>query len=157
MERVTEFCASRTIKDYGQKLPIKIEFSRRGGHRYSQTRAYSLYLDHQRKAGSTFLEKRLVRTDMLSTELMEDHPHDSRAGLQLADVVASAFYQAADCLGPGKWDVEPAKALSRVMATENGSNRDFGVCLQPTPAWKTNLTAEQQQIFEHYGYSFARW
>lgn len=157
LERITEFCASRTMTDHGRKLPIKIEFSRRGGHRYSQTRAYSLYLDHQRKAGSTFLEKRLVRTDMLSTDLMEDHPHDSRAGLQLADVIASAFYQAADCLGPGAWDVEPAKALTRIMAAENGSKRDFGVCLQPTPAWKANLTADQQQIFEHYGYSFARW
>lgn len=157
LERITEFCASRTMTDHGRKLPIKIEFSRRGDHRYSQTRAYSLYLDHQRKAGSTFLEKRLVRTDMLSTDLMEDHPHDSRAGLQLADVIASAFYQAADCLGPGTWDVEPAKALARIMAAENGSKRDFGVCLQPTPAWKANLTADQQQIFEHYGYSFARW
>lgn len=157
LERVTDFCASRTMTDHGRKLPIKIEFSRRGGHRYSQTRAYSLYLDHQRKAGSTYLEKRLVRTDMLSTDLMEDHPHDSRAGLQLADVIASAFYQAADCLGPGRWDVEPAKALARIMATENGSKRDFGVCLQPSPAWRANLTADQQQIFEHYGYSFARW
>jgi hypothetical protein len=157
LERVTEFCALRTIADHGQKLPIKIEFSRRGGHRYSQTRAYSLYLDHQRKAGSTFLEKRLVRTDMLNTDLMEDHPHDSRAGLQLADIVASAFYQAADCLGPGSWNARPAEALARIMATENGSKVDFGVCLQPTPPWRAELTTEQQQIFEHYGYSFARW
>ncbi|PWR24498.1 DUF3800 domain-containing protein [Zavarzinia aquatilis] len=157
LERVTEFCALRTIADHGRKLPIKIEFSRRGGHRYSQTRAYSLYLDHQRKAGSTFLEKRLVRTDMLNTDLMEDHPHDSRAGLQLADIIASAFYQAADCLGPGSWDADPAKALARIMATEKGSQKDFGVCLQPTPPWKANLTAEQQRIFEYYGYNFARW
>src|SRR3546814_7440464 len=114
-ERITECCASRTMADHGQILPIKIEFFRRGGHRYSQTRAYSLYLDHQRKAGSTFLEKRLVRTDMLSTDLMENHPHDSRSGLQLADVIASAFYQAAACLGPGSWDVEPGKALTRII------------------------------------------
>jgi hypothetical protein len=157
LERITGFCASRTIADHGEKLPLKIEFSRRGGHRYSQTRAYSLYLDHQRKAGSTYLEKRLVQTDMLSTDLMEDHPHDTRAGLQLADVVASAFYQAADCLGPSSWDAEPAKALARIMATENDSKADFGVCLQPTPPWRAKLTAEQQHIFEHYGYIFARW
>lgn len=157
LERVTQFCASRTITDHGKKLPIKIEFSRRGGHRYSQTRAYSLYLDHQRKAGSTFLEKRLVRTDMLSTDLMDDYPHESRAGLQLADVIASAFYQSSDCLGPGRWDAEPAKALKRIMAAESGSQVDFGVSLQPTPPWKANLTADQQHVFEHYGYSFARW
>ena len=157
LERLTNFCADRTLKDHARKLPIKIEFSRRGGHRYSQTRAYSLYLDHQRKAGSTYLDKRIVRTDMLSTELMDDYPHQDRAGLQLADVVASAFYQGADCLGPGAWDVGPAKALARIMAEENNSKRDFGVCLQPTPSWAANLTADQQQIFEHYGYNFARW
>ena len=157
LERVTAFCASRTIADHGTKLPIKIEFSRRGGHRYYQTRAYSLYLDHQRKAGSTFLEKRLVQTDMLSTDLMEDHPHNSRAGLQLADVIASAFYQASDCLGPGCWDAEPAKALMPIMASENGTRVDFGVSLQPTPPWKAGLTPDQQRIFEHYGYSFAKW
>ena len=157
LERVTQFCAERTVKDHGKKLPIKIEFSRRGGHRYSQTRAYSLYLDHQRKAGSTFLEKRVVRTDMLSTDLMEDHPHHTRAGLQLADVIASAFYQAADCLGPGAWDAEPAKALARIMAEENGVKSDFGVCLQPVPPPKGRLTLDQQRVFEHYGYSFARW
>ncbi|MET0241408.1 MAG: DUF3800 domain-containing protein [Sphingobium sp.] len=157
LERVTHFCADRTMHDHGRMLPIKIEFSRRGGHRYSQTRAYSLYLDHQRKAGSTFLDKRLVRTDMLSTDLMEDHPHDSRAGLQIADLIASAFYQASDCLGPGFWDVDPAKALLPIMASQNGSKIDCGVSLQPTPPWKANLTRDQQQIFEHYGYSFARW
>lgn len=157
LERVTGFCASRTQLDHGKTLPIKIEFSRRGGHRYSQTRAYSLYLDHQRKAGSTFLEKRVVRTDMLTTDLMFDYPHESRAGLQLADVIASAFYQAADCLGPGKWDTAPAKALAAIMAAENGSQLDFGVSLQPTPPWKAKLTAEQQIIFRHYGYSFASW
>ena len=157
LERVTTFCADRTVMDHGERLPIKIEFSRRGGHRYSQTRAYSLYLDHQRKAGSTFLEKRLVQTDMLNTDLMEDHPHNTRAGLQLADVVASAFYQASNCHGPGAWDAAPAKALLPIMAAEKGSKVDFGVSLQPTPPWRANLTPDQQHVFEHYGYSFARW
>src|SRR3546814_10653122 len=70
LERITEFCASRTMADHGQILPIKIEFSRRGGHRYSQTRATSPYLDHPRKAGAKLLEKRLVRTAMQSTDII---------------------------------------------------------------------------------------
>jgi len=83
----------------------------------------------------------------METDLMVDHPHKTRAGLQLSDVVASAFYQAADCLGPGQWDTEPAKALQKIMARENGR----------TPPWKAELTNDQQDIFEHYGYDFARW
>jgi len=157
LERVTAFCAERTMIDYGEAQKLKIEFSRRGGHRYSQTRAYSLYLRHQQQAGSVYLEKRVPVMNVLETDLMEDHPHKTRAGLQLSDVVASAFYQAADCLGPGLWDVAPAKALDRVMARENGKIANFGVALQPTPAWRAELTAEQQQIFEHYGYDFVRW
>ncbi len=157
LERVTSFCAERSHRDYGEKRTIKLEFSRRGGHRYSQTRAYALYLRHQQLAGSVYLEKRVPDTDVLSTDFMEDHPHQTRAGLQLADVVASAFYQAADALGPGNWDIEPAKALFPIMARENGKHRDFGLSLHPTPAWKAKLNRDQQVIFEHYGYDFVRW
>ena len=157
LERVTSYCAERSTKDYGEPRKLKIEFSRRGGHRYSQTRAYSLYLRHQQQAGSVYLEKRVPVQEVLETDLMEDHPHKTRAGLQLADIVASSFYQAADCLGPGQWDLEPAKALHRIMARENGKVANFGVALQPTPAWKAELTADQQAIFEHYGYDFVRW
>lgn len=157
MERVTAFCADRTIKDHGEAKKIRVEFSQRGGHRYSQTRAYHLYLRHQQQAGSVFLEKRVPVTDMLSTDLMFDYPHDQRAGLQLADAIASAFYQAADSLGPGAWDIEPAKALQPIMAMEKGKQHGFSVALQPTPAWKAELNGEQRLIFEHYGYEFVRW
>lgn len=159
LERVTAFCNDRRTIDFPdvEKCKIKIEFSRRGGHRYSQTNAYTLYLRHQEKAGSLYLTKRQIVTDLLSTQLMEHHPHWSRPGLQLADIVASAFYAAANTIGPGKWDVEPAKALTRMMAIEKGSVRDFGVSLQPVPPWKGNLTGQQRQIFEHFGYDFARW
>jgi len=157
LERVTAYCAERTHKDYGETRKLKIEFSRRGGHRYSQTRAYSLYLRHQQEAGSIYLQKRVPVLEVMETDLMVDHPHKTRAGLQLSDVVASAFYQAADCLGPGQWDTEPAKALQKIMARENGRTANFGVALQPTPPWKAELTNDQQDIFEHYGYDFARW
>jgi hypothetical protein len=158
LERVTGFCDDRRAKDYdGDNSKIKIEFSRRGGHRYSQTNAYTLYLRHQEKAGSLYLNKRHVKTDMLSTDLMEHHPHWSRPGLQLADIVASAFYAAANTIGPGKWDLAPAKALSAIMAKEGGRTVDFGVSLQPTPAWKADLTEDQRMIFSHFGYEFVRW
>lgn len=157
LERVTAFCEDRTVLDHGKRAMIKIEFSRRGGHHYSQTRAYHYYLGFQQEGDKIFLQKREPVTKMLSTDLMEDHPHYSRAGLQLADAVASAFYQAIDCLGPGKWELAPAKALSDVMAKENGTTKDFGVALFPTPPWKAKLTPEQRQIFEYYGYEFGRW
>lgn len=158
LERVTAFCESRRHIDFpNNDCKIKIEFSRRGGHRYSQTRAYALYLRHQEKGDTLFLKKRKIHTDLLSTDLMQDSPHWSRPGLQLADIVASAFYAAANTIGPGNWDVRPAKALSSIMAKEAGTSVDFGVALQPTPAWKAKLTDDQQAIFAYYGYDFVRW
>jgi hypothetical protein len=157
LERVTGFCEQRTEHDHGKREMVKIEFSRRGGHHYSQTRAYHYYLGFQQEGDKIFLQKRQPVTKMLSTDLMEDHPHYSRAGLQLADAVASSFYQAIDSEGPGQWDAAPARALADIMARENGKTKDFGVALFPTPPWKAALTAEQRQIFEFYGYEFGRW
>ena len=158
LERVTAFCDRRRDVDYdGKPCKIKIEFSRRGGHRYSQTNAYTLYLRHQEQAGSLYLTKRQIITDLLTTDLMEHHPHWSRPGLQIADTVASAYYSAANTIGPGAWDTAPAKALSVIMAKENGSAVDFGVALQPAPAWKAKLTEQQQEVFAHIGSDCVRW
>ena len=90
---------------------------------------------------------------MLRFGLVEYVPHYSVAGLQLADVVASAVYQAADALGP-KWAVEPAKALEPRMGREAGVIADYGLVLQPSPPWKAHLTDDQKLIFSHYGYRF---
>lgn len=153
LERVTQFCARRTKQDYGEDKLIKIEFSRRGGHRYSQTKAYHSYLGFQQEGKGLYLQKRQPVIKMLSPDLMLDYPHYSRAGLQLADTVASAFYQGIDFMGPGTWNPSPAKALARIMARENNSPVDFGVALFPAP-WKAELTIEQQNVFSYYGYDF---
>lgn len=157
LERVTSFCSERTQRDHGKRLPIMIEFARCGGHRYSQTKAYQSYLSFQQGGDHLFLQKRQPVRDMLSTDLMFDYPAEQRAGLQLADIVASAFYQAADAHGPGEWAIDGAEALRPIMAKENNQQRDFGVALFPTPAWKANLSDQQKQIFESYGYDFVGW
>lgn len=158
LERVSGFCANRTMTDFGAQKLIKLEFSERGGIRYIQTAAYHYYLREPQAGGRIYLKKREPVTRMLDWNLMEAHAHLERAGLQLADFVASAFYQAIDCLGPGEWDLEPAKAISPIMCKDGGGLcRDFGVALFPTPAWKAALTSDQKQLFEFYGYDFVRW
>jgi Protein of unknown function (DUF3800) len=157
LERVTAFCAERTVADHGKVMPIKIEFSERGGHRYSQTNAYHYYLRQQQQGGTVFLTKRVPVSSMLDWNLMRAFPHEERAGLQLADFVASAFYQAIDFLGPGEWNTAPAEALLPIIATENGKRNDFGAALFPSRWWEAGLLPEQEQIFRFYGYDFARW
>jgi len=126
LERVTAFCAARTMHDYGERKLIKIEFSERGGHRYSQTSAYHQYLRHQQQGGQIYLKKREPVTSMLDWDLMDAFPHEERAGLQLSDYVASALYQAIDCGGQGKWDIEPAKSIAAIMAKEGGVSAILG-------------------------------
>lgn len=157
LERVTAFCDARTQLDYGKRRPVKIEFSERGGHRYSQTSAYHYYLRQQQQGGTVYLTKRQPVTDMLDRDLMDAFPHGERAGLQLADLVGSAFYQAIDTGGQTKWNLEPAKALAPIMAKENRSSKDFGVALFPSRWWEADLTREQQEILRYYGYEFVRW
>lgn len=157
LERVTAFCASRTITDHGKVLPVKIEFSERGGIRYSQSKAYQYYLRHQQEGDKIYLKKREPVMKMLNWNLMEAHPHGDRAGLQLSDFVASSFFQAIDVLDVKETDIRPASMLKPIMAREKRFWHDFGVSLFPTPAWTANLNAEQKRIFEHFGYDFVRW
>lgn len=157
LERVTAYCAARTLRDYGEERLIKVEFSEKGGHRYSQTSAYHYYLKEQQAGGRVFLNKREPVMTMLDWQLMEAFPHGERAGLQLVDFVASAFYQAIDCGGPGKWDIEPAKTLAPILPRERGSRKDFSVALFPTPPKSAKLSPDQRTIFEHYGYGTVRW
>lgn len=153
MERVTDFCHRDSMKNFGEVKPIKVVFSERGGHSYGQTMAYWELLKTQASGESTYLRKREIRLSTLRFNLVHYAPHWQVAGLQLADIVASAFYSAAD---PSlkNWNLQPAKALRPTIPKENGSTKDYGVVLQPTPPHRANLTNDQKMIFQSYGYYF---
>ncbi len=153
MERATELCLIDSRKRYKAARNLRVIFSERGGHSYGQTKAYWEVLKRQSMAGTTYLPKRTVRHEVLRYQLVEYLPHNQNAGLQLADVVASAFFQACDVL-ENRWDPEPAKLLTPKMYHEAGVYADSGVVLQPTPPWRAELTPQQQEIFKHFGYSF---
>jgi hypothetical protein len=80
-------------------------------------------------------------------------PHNQNAGVQLADPIASSFYQAVNTAVPSAWNTSFAEALKPRIPTENGSCEDYGVTLQPQ-WWKAKLTPDQQKIFRFYGYAF---
>lgn len=156
LERVTDFVERRSIKDYGEPRPLKLILSERGGIKYIYMKAYHQVIAKQSAAGALYLPKRDVKWSVMDHRLTEVIAHNRNPGLQLADAVTSAFYRAADALGPGKWDVEPARALMPRMATERGVYADYGVALQPTPPRRAMLTEEQQVIFRDYGYVFRK-
>jgi hypothetical protein len=152
LERVTDYCYRRSMRQLGHPGHVKVIFSQRGGHTYGHTFAYGEILKLQSRAGTTFLQKRTINWQVVDRRLMEELPHGSSAGLQLADIVASSFYQAVDVLPPTKWEPMNAKLLQPRMATEDDLYRDYGVALQPTPPRKAKLLRQQREIFEFYRY-----
>jgi hypothetical protein len=154
MERVTPFVYQHSLETYGEPSFVKFMFSRRGGHSYSQTKAYHEILRRQAMAKSAVLKYRLPEWRVMHRDLIEVVRHEDNAGLQIADCVASSFYTACDDLDTGPRYLEPAKLLKPKIALENGSSADFGVVLQPNPRFETTLLPEQKEIFQFFGYKF---
>lgn len=153
LERATNYCYDQSMQEFGTPKVMKIIFSQRGGHRYGQTKAYWELLKLQAKAKSTFLSKREIRPEVLRFDQVDYLPHYMHAGLQFADIVASAFYLSVDILDTNR-DPIPAQRLAPIMAREGKRVSDYGLVLQPTPPEKAKLTDVQKEIFIHYGYRF---
>jgi len=83
--------------------------------------------------------------------------HTTRAGLQLADIGAGAFFQALEHDRPAKCTPEYAMALKPRMARDKRNNiLGYGIKTMPE-LHAMGLRAEQRTIFEHYGYSREGW
>lgn len=155
IERITHYVEYHSLKTFGERKLVKFEFSQRGGHSYSQTAAYHELLRVQSRNDNTILKKWVPVASVMNWKLVDSFPHKSRAGLQLADVVASSFYQAVDCLDTGPCDPKYAMLLrDRIAFRGNKRYSDYGVVLQPTPDWKADISESQRSIFRFYRYGF---
>lgn len=152
IERVSSFVLDHSTKTLGAPSYVKFIFSKRGGHSYSQTKAYHEILKRQARANTPVLRYRVPEWRVMHRDLIEVIQHEDNAGLQIADCIASAFYTACDDLDTGPRFLEPAKLLLPKVAVENGSAADFGVVLQPNPKFEDTLRPEQKEIFRFYGY-----
>ncbi|TKT71286.1 DUF3800 domain-containing protein [Afipia massiliensis] len=151
LERVTDFVEADALKTYGSAKHLQVVFSERGGMRYGQTAAYHDLLKEQARSNSTLLNKRTIKWKVLHPASNRIIAHAKNAGVQLADAVASSFYQGANTLSVSTWDPAFAKMLKPVIPTENGRHADYGVTL--LPVWhKAKLTSDQEQLFRFYGY-----
>ncbi|MGA1803365.1 DUF3800 domain-containing protein [Rhizobium sp. HT1-10] len=156
IERITDWCWRRVKRNQLSRRHVKFIFSQSGGHSYSQTAAYHELLKYQAQ-GSIHLKKWVPRREVMNMWLVEAHPHYKFAGLQLADIAASSFYQAVDNLDTGPCNSAYARALMpRVALSSADEHRDYGLVLQPTPPWKADITPDQREVFELYGYDFTR-
>jgi len=164
IERVTAAVALHSKQTFGEHRCVKFIFSRRGGHSYSQTKAYHEILRLQSRAQTTVLRYRVTVWSVMHRSLIDVAEHDLSAGLQIADCVASAFYTACDDLDTGPRYLLPAQRLKPRMAVEAGKVADFGLVLQPNPYSKQLSTTvrdgiideSQREIFSYYGFDFGK-
>jgi hypothetical protein len=160
LERVTHFVRAKSLEQHGEVKKLRIEFSERGGLTYAQLAVYYEWLKMKSAGGDLFLPLGDLAWDTMHPQLLRIFPHRGRAGLQLADVVASAFFKACDCHDTGACDPEFAKLLGprmcRVPDGWDGQVSGYGVKLMPSFG-KANLLPEQGVIFGHFGYPKQWW
>jgi len=160
LERVTHFVHQRSLRQYGEPRLLQIEYSQRGGLSYPQLSAYFDWLKMKSAADNHFLPLGDLSWDVIDKSLFQVHNHRTRAGLQLADVVASAFFKACDIYQTGKIDTQFAQLLCERMARDpdkrDGMLHGYGVKLMPK--WNiAKLEPSQQEIFRYYGYPSRQW
>jgi hypothetical protein len=158
LERVTKFVNDRSIEDHGEPRKLRIEYSARGGLRYSQMSAYYEWM--KLKKHNPYLPWGRLCRDVMHQDLLHVYPHLEREGLQLADVVASPFFKACDKHDTGACDPTFAKLLKPRMGREPNKKRGqisgFGVKLMPSMR-KAKLDRDQSDIFKFYGYPSQWW
>lgn len=161
LERVTFFVQQKSIEQHREVKKVRLEFSSRGGLTYNSLNTYFEWLKMKSTGGDMFLTLGDLQWDTMHRDLLYIFNTKQRAGLQLADTVASAFFKACDCYDTGACDPDFARLLGPRMARfpDVGSGAQisgYGVKLMPSFG-RANLLTQQATIFTHYGYPKQWW
>lgn len=157
LERVTAFCAKWSKTIYGHPRPVKMVFSQRGGMSYDRLIAYLDLIRFQTEAGNLYLTAGTPAWETIDLDQIYVAAHKNEAGVQLADVVAGAFYQAVSLDGKAPCRNEFAKILvPRLYRGRRGLILGNGVKPMPN-LQQMKLEPAQRHIFECVGFPASRW
>ena len=151
LERVTKFCAQLVSPEDREKQKLRIIFSRRTDLKYKDFEDYLWKLRWQSYFGELVLDTGDLIWSVIDFDEIGVLDHAAKAGLQLADIVAGAYFQAVETNRPDDCDPSFASALSPTMARDRyGRIIGFGIKTMPD-LLAMGLTDEQKAIFEFYG------
>jgi hypothetical protein len=159
LERVTDYCERQTPVKQREKDKLRIVFSRRGGLTYGDLRDYLDLLHYQSVNKKLRLNTGDIKWSMIDTSEIEVLDHYERAGLQLSDVIAGAFYEAVERNRGEIEHCDPSygKLLEPLLAqSAAGNTMSYGIKTMPN-LWDMELQDEQKNIFEYFGYSPKGW
>lgn len=137
IERLSWLCRDYRSIVTGGDGRVKIIFSRRGGMSY---RDFQSYLNRLRTDKSVTIHWRVIDIDGV-----EAFDHSTRAGLQLADIVASSFAAGVEADRFGNCECRYAETLKPVVYCRNNNYLSYGVKAVPSFREMT-LTADQQRL-----------
>lgn len=152
LERVTDFVYDHSIRTYGEPRHVKIILGERGTHSYARATWYGQMLKDQSKAGTTYLSKRTIKWEVFDSRLIQVSQPQLNAGLQLADIIASSFFQGVDILPPTIFNSNNARLLKPRIAEKDGKAENFGVTFLPFNYHEADLRPEQIDLLEFYGF-----
>jgi hypothetical protein len=153
LERVTSYCEERVPPRERGRWKILFVFSRRGGP--VDFRDYLRRLHRQSRLGKLHLSKGDLSWSVVDEEELLVLDSKERAGLQLSDLCAGAFFQALET--KRNFSPEYAKLFKpRMGQDKRGRVIGFGLKTMPE-LYEMQLSAEQREIFEFYGYSPRGW
>lgn len=152
LERVTDFVYRHSIRTYGGPRHVKIILGERGTHSYARATWYGQMLKDQSKTGTTYLAKRTINWEVFDSRLIQVSQPQMNAGLQLADIIASSFFQGVDILPPTIFNTNNARLLKPRIAEKDGVTENFGVTFLPFKYHEADLRSEQIDLFEFYGF-----
>ncbi len=160
LERVTRYVANTAPRHGIEKPVLRIVMASRKGHHFGQFKAYVLKLINQATGGTTYLATREIDASVLRYNLIERAPASQMAGLQLADVMVSAFFQSIEQASPHYADkvalhLWPLMAERKAQFSRRLNKSNEGVTFYPDRQAVHLLTEEQATFFEHFGYDMA--
>ena len=151
LERVTAWVEAWHLRTYSAIEPMDVIFADRG-HDWQHFFSYVDKLEMQKRTRTLFLKGPGLHHKLLDRSSWKVIKAEKHAGLQCADIVASAFYQAANSASPA-FDIGPAQALRPIVAEADGIRRNVGLTVFPLPR-QAAIPDDAKPIFQHYGYQF---
>lgn len=154
LERVTEWCYRRGHKDLDGDCTAEVIFSHRGGHNYLDLEDYLKKLEAQTLTKKLVLDAKGIAPGVLSPSRLQVEESERIAGLQLADISASAIFNAANSLA-SKHCLDPARALIPRIAKVYRSKRVAGAGVLMLPfRHQGDIPESDRKFFIECGYDF---
>jgi hypothetical protein len=143
IERISWFCRDMRPEVAEGDGRVKIIFSRRGGLSYAGFRGYLTRLRSGDQEGIQ------IQWNVIDVESIESKDHSTRAGLQIADLIAYCMTAGLEPDAYGNCELRYARVLRPLIYHRRGNYLSYGVKLVPR-ANQILLTAQQQEFVDFF-------